>query len=134
VSATDQRGSMTMVLFTDPRSDVLCWGTPNGVGTGGKGGSEEREPLGDRLFADFAPKVGITEVMSRNSMTILTGRVSPKVGKVVIGTEDGLEVTASLGNGWIVTWWPSLGKPKQVKLYDGAGSLLETAPIPVKNR
>ncbi|WP_434449109.1 hypothetical protein [Lentzea sp. E54] len=134
VSATDQRGSMTMVLFTDPRSDLLCWGTPNGVGTGGRGGAEEREPLGDRLFADFTVRIGMTDVYSRNSMKVLTGRVSPKVGKVVIGTEDGLEVTASIGNGWIVTWWPSLGEPKQVKLYDGAGGLLETAPIPVKSR
>jgi hypothetical protein len=134
VAVTDQRGDLTMVLFTDPRSDMLCWGTPNGVGMGGRGGAEEREPLGDRLFADFAPQIGMTEVDSGTSTTVLTGRVSPKVGKVVIGTEDGLEVTASIGNGWVVAWWPSSGKQKYVKLYDEAGSLLETAPIPVKRR
>ncbi|MGW6445534.1 hypothetical protein [Lentzea sp. NPDC055074] len=134
VSVTDLRGDMTMVLFTGPRSEALCWGTPEGVGMSARGGIAEREPLGDRLFADFAPQVGMTEVSSGTSTTVLTGRVSPKVGKAVIVTEDALEVTASLGDGWIVTWWPSLGKPKQVRLYDEAGSLLETAPIPVEHR
>ncbi|SFR23036.1 hypothetical protein SAMN04488564_106454 [Lentzea waywayandensis] len=134
VSVTDHRGNMTMVLFTSPQSEALCWGTPKAVGMSAHGGIEEREPLGDRLFADFAPQIGMTDVSSGTSTTVLIGRVSPKVGKAVIVTEDALEVTASLGDGWIVTWWPSLGKPKQVRLYDEAGSLLETAPIPVKDR
>ncbi|MCG8926113.1 hypothetical protein [Lentzea sp. CC55] len=134
VAVTDQRGDMTMVVFTGPRSEALCWGTPKGVGMSAHGGVEEREPLGDRLFADFAPQIGMTEVSSGTSTTVLTGRVSPEVGKAVIVTEDALEVTASLGNGWIVTWWPSLGKPKEVRLYDGAGVLLQTAPVPVRSR
>ncbi|WP_394613247.1 hypothetical protein JNUCC0626_25265 [Lentzea sp. JNUCC 0626] len=134
LAVTDQRGAMTMLVFAAPQSEALCYGTPQGVGLNAHGEVEEREPLGDRLFADFAPQVGITEVDTGTSTTVLTGRVSPKVGKAIVVTEDGMEVTASLGNGWIVTWWPSLGKPQQVRLYDVAGTLLQTAPIPVRRR
>ncbi|SDL87197.1 hypothetical protein SAMN04488074_11466 [Lentzea albidocapillata subsp. violacea] len=134
VSVVDQRGEMTMVLFTGPQSEMLCLRTPKGVSMAGNGNAAGREPLGDRLFADFDPQLGIQDVNTRNSMNILTGRVSPKVGKVVIGTEDGLEVTATIGNGWVVAWWPSSGKQKYVKLYDGAGGVLQTSPIPVRVR
>ncbi|GLY49037.1 hypothetical protein [Lentzea sp. NBRC 102530] len=133
-AVTDQRGDMTMVVFTGPQSEALCYGTPPAVGMNAHGGFEEREPLGDRPFADFAPQIGVPDVNSGTRTTILTGRVSPQVGKAVIVTEDGLDVTASLGNGWVVTWWPSLGKPTEVRLYDVAGTLLQTAPIPVQRR
>jgi len=123
-----------MVLFTGPQSEMLCLWTPKGAAMNGRGSATDREPLGDRLFADFDPQGGMQDVNTRKSVQFLIGRVGPKVGKAVIVTEDALEVTASLGDGWIVTWWPSLGKPKQVRLYDEAGSLLETAPIPVKDR
>ncbi|PWK82205.1 hypothetical protein C8D88_11473 [Lentzea atacamensis] len=134
VSVVDQRGDLTMVLFTGPQSEMLCLRTPKGVAMSGHGNATGREPLGDRLFADFAGQMGMTDVNTRNSMSVLTGRVSPKVGKVVIGTEDGLEVTATVGNGWVVAWWPSLGKPKHVRLYDEAGGVLQTSPIPVRVR
>ena len=90
------------------------------------------EPLGDRLLADFGSPMGMQDVSGRNSMRVLTGRVSPKVGKVVIGTEDGLEVIATVGNGWVVAWWPTMGEPKRVRLYDEAGGVLQTSSIPVR--
>ncbi|MFD4639434.1 hypothetical protein ACFWN2_19110 [Lentzea sp. NPDC058436] len=134
VAVVDQRGDMTMVQYVGPQSEMLCLWTPKGVGMNGSGNLQGQEPLGDRLFADFLPSVGIHDGGSRNAMTVLTGRVSRAVGKVVIRTEDGLEVTATIGNGRVVAWWPSLGKPKDVKLYDEANVVLQTAPIPVKHR
>ena len=134
VSVVDWRGDMTMVQYTGPQSESLCMWTPQGVAMSGRGHVKGREPLGDRLFADFAPQLGMTDVRTGSSVQFLTGRVSPKVGKVVIGTEDGLEVTATTDNGWVVAWWPSLGKPKYVRLYDQAGGVLQTAPIPVRDR
>jgi RNA polymerase sigma factor (sigma-70 family) len=98
----------------------------------------DREVLEMSAWSDLSQaqiaQMGIQDVKTRNSMNILTGLVSPKVGKVVIGTEDGLEVTATIGNGWVVAWWPSSGKQKYVKLYDGAGGVLQTSPIPVRVR
>lgn len=134
VSVVDWRGDMTMVLYTGPQSESLCMRTPTGVSMSGHENVKGREPLGDRLFADFAPQMGMTDVDGSNSTKILTGRVSPKVGKVVISTEDGLEVTATTDNGWVVAWWPSLGNPEHVRLYDQAGSVLQNAPIPVRLR
>jgi hypothetical protein len=134
VSVVDWRGDMTLVQYTGPQSETLCMWTAKGVAMSGRGHVKGREPLGDRLFADFAPQLGMTDVNTGSSVQFLTGRVSPKVGKVVIGTEDGLEVTATTDNGWVVAWWPSLGKPKYVRLYDEAGGVLQTAPIPVRVR
>lgn len=132
VAAVDQRGDLTMVLFTGPRSETLCLRTPKGAAMSGKGYTTGREPLGDRLFADFAWQMGIQDAHSRNGMRVLTGRVSPKVGKVVIGTSDGLEVTATVGNGWVVAWWPSMGDLKHVRLFDEAGGVLQTSSFPVR--
>lgn len=132
VAVVDQRGDLTMVLFTGPQSEMLCLRTPTGVGMTGRGYTTGREPLGDRLFADFAEQMGMHNIENDSKMNVLTGRVSPKVGKVVVGTEDGLEVTATVDHGWVVVWWPSLGKPKDVRLYDEAGAVLQTSPIPVR--
>lgn len=134
VAVVDQRADMTMVQYIGPQSEMLCLRTPTGVGTNGRGNLQDQEPLGDRLFADFAPSVGMYDVDGRNAMTVLTGRVSRAVGKVVISTEDGLQVTATIGNGRVLAWWPSLGKPKDVRLSDETGVVLQTAPIPVKHR
>ncbi|MCR3749720.1 hypothetical protein [Lentzea californiensis] len=134
VAVVDQRGDMTMVQYIGPQSEMLCLRTPAGVDMNGRGKLQDQDPLGDRLFADFLPSVRMHDVGGRNAMTVLTGWVSRAVGKVVISTEDGLEVTATIGNGRVLAWWPSLGKAKDVRLYDEAGVVLQTAPIPVKSR
>ncbi|MFD9705250.1 hypothetical protein [Lentzea sp. NPDC059081] len=131
VSVVDQRGSTTLVLFTGPQADMLCMRTPEGVAMTGSGSGRDREPLGGRLFADFGANLS-TDRDGRRPMRVLSGRVSPEVAKVVLETEDGLTVTATIGKGWILGWWPSGGDPKHVTLYDRAGGVLETSALPVR--
>ncbi|MET8759804.1 hypothetical protein [Lentzea sp. NPDC004782] len=129
VSVVDQRGSMTLVLFTGPEAQMECLHTPDGHGLAGSGTAKGFEPLGDELFRSFGASLHSQRDGSK-PVRILSGMVSPKVGKVLIGTKDGLKVTATIGKGWILAWWPSREDATLVTLYDHAGNVLGTEPLP----
>lgn len=58
--------------------------------------------------------------------------VSPEVRKVRVDTADGLKVTATVGNGWTLAWWPSAADATSVTLYDNEGKELGTEPVLVR--
>jgi len=131
VSVVDQRGSMTLVLFTGPEATLECMHTPQGVSVAGGGTAKGLDPLGDRLFRSYGASL-TSDRDGDNPMRVLTGQVSPAVGKVLVGTRDGLKVTAPLGRGWILAWWPSREDATSVTLYDHAGNVLGTEPAEVR--
>jgi hypothetical protein len=131
VSVVDQRGSMTLVLFTGPQATMECWHAPDGVGMTGGGTSKGLEPLGDKLFRSYGASMKSERDGSR-PMRVLTGPVDPRVGKAVFDTRDGLKVTATIGEGWLLAWWPSKEDATSVTLYDKAGIVLGTEPLPTR--
>lgn len=132
VSVADQRGSMTLVLFTGPEATMQCMHTPHGTGMTGGGTSKGLDRLGDKLFLAQGGASMRSDRDGSNPMRVYDAMVSPKVGKVVVHTEDGLKVTATIGNGWLLAWWPSRGDATSVTLYDQAGNELGTEPARVR--
>ncbi|MEV6238253.1 hypothetical protein [Lentzea sp. NPDC051838] len=126
VSVVDQRGIMTLVLFTGPESEMQCFHTPQGHSVSGGGTSKGLEPLGDKLFGSIGGASMSTDRDGSNPMRIYSGMVSQKVGKAVVHTEDGLKVTATIGKGWLLAWWPSRGDATSITLYDHEGKELGT--------
>lgn len=131
VSVVDQRGIMTLALFTGPQSQLLCVNVDGRVGYGGSGRAEGLDQLGDRLFLSYGAGLR-SDRDGRNPMRLFSGMVSPKVGKALIETKDGLEVTATIGEGWLLAWWPSKEDATSVTLYDRAGNVLGTEPLPTR--
>lgn len=126
VSVVDQRGIMTLALFTGPQSELICRHVQGGhVSLSGSGRAEGLEPLGDRLFRSYGASLH-SERDGSDAMRIFSGRVSPSVGKALIETEDGLKVTSTIGDGWLIAWWPGKGDPTVVRLYDRDGAELGT--------
>lgn len=132
ISVVDQRGSMTLVLFTGPQAEMQCFHTPNGPGLTGGGTAKGLEPLGDRLFGSLGGASMHSDRDGGNPMRVYSAMVSEKVGKVVVHTEDGLKVTATIGKGWMLAWWPSRGDATSVTLYDHQGNVLGTESTRVR--
>ncbi|MFJ5990523.1 hypothetical protein [Lentzea sp. NPDC092896] len=128
VSIVDQRGDLTLVVFTGPQSDQQCLGTPKGMEMQGGGGDPKgRPPLGQAKFSLEGLQLSNPEPGRGEPRRTLLGRVSPDVVKARVETEDGRKVTATLGNGWMVAWWPALAKATSVTLYDAEGEVVGTA-------
>ncbi|GHH48219.1 hypothetical protein [Lentzea cavernae] len=132
VSVVDQRGIMTLALFTGPQSELICRHVQGGyTSLTGSGRAEGLEQLGDELFRSFGASMH-SERNGRNPTRIFSGMVSPKVGKALIQTEDGLRVTATIGEGWLLAWWPSKEDATLITLYDHQGNELGTRPAIVR--
>lgn len=126
VTIVDQRGNLTLVLFTGPQSQRTCLNTPGGLGSGGGGGDVKGLPsLGSRRFLLMSVQ-SQSEPQNGAPARILTAMVSPDVGKMRVDTADGKQVTGTLGNGWGVAWWPDVADATLITLYDHAGNVLET--------
>ncbi|HUQ55627.1 hypothetical protein [Lentzea sp.] len=131
VSVVDQRGSMTLVLFTGPQSQSECFHTPDTHSVSGSGRASGLEPLGEKLYLSYGSSMR-SERDGSNPMSVLPARVSPEVGKVRVDTGDGLRVTATIGKGWMLAWWPSRAHATSVTLYDHDGRELGTQPAVVR--
>lgn len=132
VSVVDQRGIMTLALFTGPQSELLCRHVQGGYPSlSGSGRAEGLEELGSRLFLSYGSSLH-SERDGRNPMRFFSGKVSPQVGKAVIQTKDGLKVTATIGKGWLLAWWPSKEDATLITLYDREGKELGTEPARVR--
>jgi hypothetical protein len=129
----DQRGDLTMVLFTGPQSNQFCLRSPKGIESGSGGGSRQPiPPLGSKRFRmqgleSVDPEPGYGEPRR----TVLA-EVGPDVAKAVVNTEDGKQVAATIANGWMVAWWPTRVNSVSVTLYGRGGEVLATESTEVK--
>jgi hypothetical protein len=62
----------------------------------------------------------------------MVARVGPDVAKARVNIEDRKQVAATLGNGWMVVWWPTRANPVSVTLYGRSGEVLGTESTEIK--
>ncbi|KOV82147.1 hypothetical protein [Nocardia sp. NRRL S-836] len=133
VSIVDQRGDLTLVLFTGPQSDQTCLGTPKGIEVQGGGGDPRgRPPLGSAKFSLEGSQVSNPDPGRGEPRRTVLARVSPDVVKARLETADGRKVTATIGNGWLIAWWPTLSEATKITLYDGEGEVIATESVGFK--
>ncbi|MFI6097674.1 hypothetical protein ACIA8G_19095 [Lentzea sp. NPDC051213] len=113
----DQRGTITLVVLTDPESVGYCLFTGSYwmIGMGG--------PEGDSRFLATRTGRGADD---KDPARVLLGHVDPEVRGVRVDTADGKQVTATIDRGWVAAWWPSYAEATQVTLYDVNGNTLRT--------
>lgn len=133
VTLIDQRGDLTMVLFTGPYGDQFCLRSPKGIesGSGGRN-SEPIPPLGAKRFRmrgleSLDPEPGYGE-----PRRTVHAEVGSDVAKAVVDTEDGKQVAATLGNGWMIAWWPGRASAVSITLYGRGGEVLGTESAEIK--
>lgn len=128
----EQRGASTAVLLVaDDGSDAVCvdpHGRTAGVAGGITGplvGVITQDPAaGAALTVDGTPGgpgLGLWAVFGRFS--------APGVAKVVITLGDGREVTATLGNGHYLAWWPAIDDGETIRALDSSGHTIASMPL-----
>jgi len=111
-------------------------GTAGGI-IGPLVGVSVEDPAGGVLTVDGTPGgpgLGLRAVYGRVG--------SPRVAKVLITLSDGREVTATLGHGHYLAWWPATAGGDIVRAVDSAGHTVASArlaltganPIPQHSR
>ena len=139
----EQRGASTAVLLLAAGHDAICVdphpaaaGTAGGI-IGPLVGVSVEDPAGGVLTVDGTPGgpgLGLRAVYGRVG--------SPRVAKVLITLSDGREVTATLGHGHYLAWWPATAGGDIVRAVDSAGHTVASArlaltganPIPQHSR
>jgi hypothetical protein len=62
--------------------------------------------------------------------TVVGGRAGAGVARVVVAVADGRQVTASLGNGFYVAWWPGADTAVSIVVSGPDGSPVATHSLP----
>ncbi|MGW4215056.1 hypothetical protein ACWEIJ_44270 [Lentzea sp. NPDC004789] len=126
VSVIDQRGDLTLIVFTGPEAVHDCLRGRKGSYGGGGGGIA---PLGADRYRAMTYGAETGDGAGQESRRTLIARASPEVARVRVNTEDGRHVAATLGkDGWLAAWWPGEADVTTVTLYDRAGHELGTEP------
>ncbi len=101
-------------------------------------------PASSSAAAGSGPLVGVgTPGRSRAPLTVdgvpggpglgasaVYGRVAEGASKVLVTTQDGRVVTATLGHGYFLAWWPSGAGIKAISVLDRAGHVITTVRNP----
>lgn len=126
VSVVDQRGDLTLVLFTGPEAVHDCLRSRDGLQRGGGGGIVA---LGTDRYRAMSYGADAGDGARHGARRTLVARVSSDVAKVRVNTQDGSQIGATMGkDGWLVAWWPGSAEVTTVTLYDKAGNELATEP------
>lgn len=124
----EQRGASTAVLLVgDAGQQAVCI-DPHGSGQGFSG-----------------PLVGVTTSDSQAAVTAdaaggpglgmwaVYGQVPARAAKVSVVLGDGQQVTASVGHGHYLAWWPVTAGSGSVRVTDAAGAVVASVPLHLSN-
>ena len=129
----DQRGDLTMVLFTSSYGNASCLRSPKGIEAGGGGRNNTPiPPLGSKRFRVAGLESLDPEPGHGEPRRTMLAEVGSDVAKAVVNTEDGKQVAATLGNGWMIAWWPTRASAVSITLYGRGGEVLSTESPEVK--
>lgn len=105
VSLTDTRGPFTLVLFganTATQGALICLSGPDGTQFSISSGSQPVPPGVDQITLNRLQG----ESANGQSYVIAEGSAGSEVSGTTLTLSDGSHVTASVGNGLFLAWWP----------------------------
>lgn len=98
----DTRGDITLTLYGDGARWMTCLVTPSYVKISTVSGTATPAVTNDAATLDFA---SIGDV-SGDAYTVAVGQTGSAVTGVDLNLADGTDVTATVGNGHFLAWWP----------------------------
>ncbi len=115
----DQRGAVALFFYRGQGDYWACFLTPNGHGG--------YDPSVTGISGATAPYIGVDHFGFTGGGT---NGIAPAVavmgetdaGKVVIERQDGVNVEATVSDGFFVAWWPGSAGFKNLIAYDASGS------------
>jgi hypothetical protein len=112
--------STSALLMTAGPLHGSCFLTLATGGGGSSSSDQQLDPISGPIAVDEQSSGGVAD----GTAALLGGRAGPQVQRVLLTMSDGRVVTASLGTGHWLAWWPSsLGATKLVALGADGGVL-----------
>jgi hypothetical protein len=118
-SVVDGRGNGAVALFTDGTNNATCrfyWDRSGTVGSATS--SYGRFTSTDSSRLDFLIGAG-----GSDSFDMVIGHSGTLATTVDVELESGADVTASLGHGFYLAWWPERGKILRIVARDATGAI-----------
>ena len=119
---SEQRGAFITNLLAGDGTLSICIGKGADLWTG----TNIAPALPGNQTVTVLGNAGLVEP---EGLRYVFGRITGEVGGVTVVTDDGLRVTASVGGGYFLAWWPGSAAPKTVMATDKSGAVL-TAVTP----
>ncbi len=114
----DTRGNLTLELYGDGTRTVACLASPSVVWLSEIDATGEPPVANNSATLD---KVSTREA-SGDVYTVAVGRSGSTVTGVALERVDGPVVTATVGNGRFIAWWPEAEGVKAISVTTGAGT------------
>jgi hypothetical protein len=114
----DTRGNLTLELYGNGTRTVACLAGPSFVSL------SEVDATGEPAVSDKTASLDkvSTRQASGDLYTVAVGRTGPGVTAVGLERVDGSAVTATVGNGRFIAWWPDAQGVKAISVTTTAGT------------
>ena len=121
----ETRGPFTFAVYSDDSSNDFCTTGPSFTNASGWSTSPPvTVPAGNLyLWAEH------TTTDADRAYTFVIARAGDGVSAADLTLEDGTEVTATVGNGWAVAWWPGSQQLTSAQLTTPSGTQTQTFPL-----
>jgi hypothetical protein len=121
----DTRGPFTFVVHSNDSSNDFCTTGPSFTNASGwRTSPPVTVPAGKLyLWAEHTTTDG------GHAYTFVIARAGDGVSAANLRLEDGTEVTATVGNGWAVAWWPGSYQVTSAQLTTASGMQMQTFPL-----
>ncbi len=77
---------------------------------------------------DLSPLTGplrLDDTQRYSPPRVVFGRAEQRLDRIEIVTTDNKTVTASIGQGYFLAWWPSNANASEVRAFDAAGNIVD---------
>jgi hypothetical protein len=129
MSVVDARANTAVAFFTNGSTYTACEFSWNGDGAIGSATT-----WGGALASTDARSVDILTAQmggdGGSKARMIVGHVGAGTSKVLIHLASGTEVTASVGGGYYLAWWPQFESVTAINALDGSGKTQQTLSNP----
>jgi len=119
---TDTRGPFTFLVYSNDSSNDFCTIGPSFTNASGWSTSPPMRVPAGRLYL-WAEH---TTTDAGQAYTFMIARDGDGVSAANLTLDDGIGVTATVENGWVVAWWPGSHKLTRARLTTASGTQTQT--------
>lgn len=119
----DTRADLTLALYSNGTTWIACLDTPSFIAVNAFGTNSDDQVPGTSATLDKLSTKGT----SGSTYTVAIGRAGSSVTGMVLQRTDGSAVTATLGNGHYIAWWPGTVGVTALSITTETGT--QTAPV-----
>jgi hypothetical protein len=124
LALSDVRGPFTLQVYANDKTSATCINGPGLSAVRVEQSSQAQTvPAGQIQFSG-----GMSSAQPRQPYSFAEGRTGAGVQAVTLNLSDGTTVSATVGAGWYLAWWPSGAALKSATVTTASGDHTQTRP------